>query len=340
MMRFPSAAHRSGTILIIVAGISALLAAIALTFLAQMRSDVEESQFVVQHAQAKIMLAAGCNYIQETSRIGWDRSKESTPPSPPIPTVNGFTIHEEAFGWVDVRNGRTGPLGRAEQSLVANVPTSEWPHIGTHVRCPMFVRTVPPYATRLDPGFNPILTKDPSSPDYAYPLMRYPDPQPLDNLNNYDHAAPAAVSDAEYARFAKGDPTPLMETQGKAWFRVFRDGPATFIITCGSGGTLGYKDWAEIPASERPQFQAEEFFHQLKAAELRLFYRVEWTAAGVETSYQNLQHEIARTHDHYESWPPNASHAWSSSRRTQTWLKSPAGTIRWIQRLAQEPTFW
>ncbi len=333
-----SASPRSGTILIIVAGISALLAAMALTFLAQMRTDVEESQFVVQHAQAKIMLAAGCNYIQETARIGWDRSKDLPAPSS-IPMVDGFKIHEEAYGWVDVRDGRTGPFNRAGESLMSS-DTLAWPHIGTHVRCPMALRHVPPYATSLATGSNPIQTKDSGRPDYAYPLMRYPDPQPLENLNNYDHATPGSVTAAQYARFAKGDPNLRPETTGRSWFRVFRDGPATFIITCGSGGTQGFKEWDELTADERAQFQTREFFYQLKAVELRLHYRVEWSAAGVETSYHNLQHEIARTHDHYESWPPNASHAWSSSRRTQTWLKSPVGTMRWIQRLAMEPKFW
>lgn len=340
MSRFPAARNRDGTILIIVAALSALLAAMSLTFLVHMRSDVEESQFVLQHAQAKIMLAAGCNYIQETSRIGWDRSKDSGAVSPPIPVVNGLRIHEEAFGWIDVRNGRPGPLNRAEQSLVGNVSSSEWPNIGTHVRCPMFVRTAPPYATRLNTGYNTMETKDPSSADYCFPLLRYPDPQPLDNLNDYDPTAPGSVSAARYTQFTQGDPRPLAHTVGRSWFRVFRDGPATFIITCGTGGTLGYKDWLEIPTADRNYFNDITFFNMLKHAELRLHYRVEWSAAGVETSFQNLQHEIARTHDHYESWPPNASHAWSSSRRTQTWIKSPVGSIRWIQRLATEPKFW
>lgn len=340
MNRLPAAHTRRGTILIIVAGVSALLAAMALTFLARMRSDVEESAFVLQYAQAKIMLAAGCNYIQETSRIGWDRTREPGPVSPPIPVVNGLTIHEEAYGWIDVRNGRPGPLNRAEQSLVDDVPSTGWPNIGTHVRCPMFVRTVPPYATRLDTGYNPMATVNPAANDYCYPLLRYPDPQPLDNLNDYDATTPGNVSAARHDRFVQGDPTPRAHTVGRSWFRVFRDGPATFIITCGSGGTLGYKDWTEIPAADRAFFNDIAYFNMLRHAEVRLHYRVEWSAAGIETSFQNLQHEIARTHDHYESWPPNASHAWSSSRRTQTWIKSPVGAIRWIQRLVVEPKFW
>ena len=64
--------HRQGTILIIVAGISALMAAMALTFLVRMRSDVEESQLIVREAQAHIMKVAACNFIMESARLGWD----------------------------------------------------------------------------------------------------------------------------------------------------------------------------------------------------------------------------------------------------------------------------
>jgi hypothetical protein len=233
-----------------------------------------------------------------------------------------------------------GPRNRDGQNL-ADTTSGQWPALGSHVRCPMHVRKVPPYATRMDPGFNPMVTGNPTDPNYAYPLLRYPDPQPLDNLNRYATNAPEAVSNASYGEFASGDPTPQPHTLGKAWFRVFRDGPGTFLITCGAGGTYGYKDWEEMPASDRGIFGSKEFFLMIKNAEVRLHYRVEWSAAGIETSFQNLQHEIGRTHDHYETWPPNSSHSWSSgSRRTQTWLKTPVGTIRWIQRLATEPKFW
>jgi hypothetical protein len=123
MTHLPSSlSSRQGTILIIVAGVSALLAALALAFLARMRSDTEESQYLLQHAQAKIMLAAACNYVQETSRLGWDRypfptAANPSPPAPSTPTVDGLNIHEEAFGWVDVRTGETGPLNKFRQPL-------------------------------------------------------------------------------------------------------------------------------------------------------------------------------------------------------------------------------
>ena len=341
--RLMHSAGRSGTVLIIVAGISALLAGLALTFLVRMRSDVEESRFVIQYAQAKIMLAAGCNYIQESSRIGWDRTKDPSPPTS-IPTVDGLKIHEEAFGWVDVRNGQTGPLNRAFQPLAPSVGADKWPNIGTFVRCPMFVRKIPPYATKLNTGFNPMLTQDPASADYCYPLLRYPDPQPVIN-NAWTHANPQNVSNTKYADYIKGDPTPIQSSLGKAWFRVFRDGPATFIITCGSGGTNGFKTWDEVVKENQTNYFGgptnRATFDTYRASELRLYYRVEWSAAGIETSYHNLQHEVGTRVEHYESYPPNSSHTWSgSSRRTQTWIKSPVGTIRWIQRLNSEPTFW
>src|SRR5688572_33473510 len=101
--------HRRGTILIIVAGISALLASLALTFLVRNRSDAEETQATIREVQARIMLVAACNYIQEGSRLGWDQY-----PSTPAATNDVFPtgssaaasvpVHEETFGWLDVRD--------------------------------------------------------------------------------------------------------------------------------------------------------------------------------------------------------------------------------------------
>ena len=83
---------RQGTILILVAGICALMAALALVFLTRMRSDMNESNLVLQHAQAKIMLAAACNYVQETSRIGWDRY-----PSTLVDPIQTFSVSPYTF---------------------------------------------------------------------------------------------------------------------------------------------------------------------------------------------------------------------------------------------------
>jgi hypothetical protein len=207
----------------------------------------------------------------------------------------------------------------------------------------MYAMKIPPYAIKMDAGFNLMKTDQPSSPDYCWPLLRYPDPQPIDAYTNYwtKTGGPGTVTKTNYRAWSIGDPTPQPESVGKSWFRVFRDGPSTFIITCGSGGTQGFKSWSEIPTAMRYVFSNDEsYFLSLQQSELRLHYRIEWTAAVTETTYHNLQHEFGRNTEHYETWAPNSSHSWSSSRRTQTWLKNPVGTIRWIQRLLQEPTHW
>jgi hypothetical protein len=324
---------RRGTILIIVAGVSALLAALALAFLARVRSDAEETDVVLRYAQAKIMYVAACNYVQETSRLGWSGITNVS--------VDGIPIHEEAFGWIDVRNGATGPLDRDKNPLYQ---PGSWPDIGTHVRCPMHVYKRTPYAISMDTGHNLMVREPESDPDYCWPLLKYPDPQPAVGNGWLPKVYPPSISNTNYADFvsgerdASGNLQVRSDSQGKSWFRVYRDGPATFILTCGSGGTLGYKTWSEIPANERATFGDQTVFESLRQSEVRLWYRIEWSAAVTETSYHNLHHEIATAHEHYESWPPNASHTWSSSRRTQTWMKNFVGTIRWSQRLLTEPT--
>ncbi len=59
---------RCGSLLIVVAGLSALLMSITLIFLMRIRSAAEESAAVLREAEAHIMLVAACNYIQEASR--------------------------------------------------------------------------------------------------------------------------------------------------------------------------------------------------------------------------------------------------------------------------------
>ena len=107
------AAARSGTVLIVVAGLSALLASMTIAFLIRQRSSAEESTQFEQDIQARIMLIAGCNYIQETSRIGYDDGVDP--------------YHREAFGWVDVRqlNADGTPMiqGGGTQLLK---PNSRW----------------------------------------------------------------------------------------------------------------------------------------------------------------------------------------------------------------------
>jgi hypothetical protein len=135
---------RQGTILIIVSGISVLLLGMSVAFLARTGSDAEENRMVVREAQARIMLVAACSYVQECSRLGWD--------DPATPQ------HEEAYGWIDVRDGDVGPKvedwsqpGQPKSSVFLSTALVEdsgntgvadrpaWPAIGGVALCPMYV---------------------------------------------------------------------------------------------------------------------------------------------------------------------------------------------------------
>jgi hypothetical protein len=322
---------RHGTILIIVAGIAALLASLTVTFLVRMRSDAEEMQVVVREAQARIMLMAACNWIQEASRIGW------TPPSPVPPGGN-----RETFGWIDVRDDTLGP-----KFIADGVPDDSRFPVGSSRRFPMHVMERPPYATQLMVSYNPIRT--PASPEpvttsdpaFGRPYFRNPDPQPAVD-NGWTAPPGTGVNAANFARWEQGDRTPRPTSTGMAWFRIHRESGATFVVTCGSGGSLGYRTWAEVGAADRAQFSGDEgLFLNLMASELRLWFRVEWTAAVMAMDYHMLDHSLGRDRDHYMVWPMNSSHATAGHEyRTQTHARNMGGTIRWVQRLISEPAKW
>jgi hypothetical protein len=153
------------------------------------------------------------------------------------------------------------------------------------------------------------------------------------------------VGGATLNDFVHGNPIPREQTTGKSWFRVYRDGPATFVLTCGSGGTMGYRDYAEASSPNGPggtkvaqMFNNDKsYFDSLLSVETRLWYRIEWSSAVMELTYHNLQHGDLWNQEHYMMWPPNASYTWWVGNRTQTWAKNPVGTIRWIERLQMEP---
>jgi hypothetical protein len=60
-----------GSILIIVAGLCSILLMLSMTFVFRMRSEAAESGIILQDAQARIMLVAAMQYVQESSRLGW-----------------------------------------------------------------------------------------------------------------------------------------------------------------------------------------------------------------------------------------------------------------------------
>jgi hypothetical protein len=327
---------RAGTFLIIVAGLCALLASLTVAFLARMRSDAEEMQALVHETQARMMLTAACNYLQEASRIGWE-------PSNSTPTGDDNT---ETFGWIDVRDNKIGP------KLIANGADddSRFP-IRSAKRFDMYLWTVPPYALQLTVSYNPILTTQtaPSVPvtdgRFGVPNLSYPDPQPVgEATNSFTLANPdgSTVNDANFSRWSAGEKNPRLNSLGMSWFRLYRESGATFVVTCGAGGTRGFRNWTEMSAVERAEFNNDPgFFAQMRLSETRLWYRVEWSAASLDNNYHMFDRATGDGYDHYLLYPVNPKHTDATSgARGHSHLRSFGGTIRWIQRLRNEPTHW
>jgi hypothetical protein len=310
---------RSGTMLILIAGISTLMLAVSLTFLVTMRSDSEESAQVVREAQARIVLIAGLHYIQEASRLGWDRP--------------ATTEHEEAFGWVDIRDGSAGPKDATGAPLWP-VGSGVFPDTGgTAARCPLYMMQRPPYATKAAYTYNPA-PMDPSKPWRELVGYKNPDPQPVATT---------------WKDFASGDPQPRLDSLGLAWFRVYRDKddsdpatppvePATFTITCGAGGTMGFRTYHEAQAAGEAGYFGNDpnHFALLRAQERLLWFRTEWTS-GVGGSGMGIRSINGRwdlPEINKGSYPGVAGeHHWWVNRNL-------IGSFLWIQRLDHEPDHW
>ena len=399
--------QRDGVVLIVVVGLAVILLAVSASFFSRMRSDAQESEVVLQEVQARIMLQAAMNYIQEGARIGWDDPG----------TVN---VMEEAFGWTDIRATGIGPInGMRDMSLTAlkaadsfnavgprdqqgnllYTSTETFPHPGGRaVRCPMYAMRRPPYAVTDRLVANPMVAPD---TDFMDQNLDY------DMLN-----LPVEPVAKDWNEFVDGDLLPRLETVGLAWFRVYRepeemhDGDRNnyvsqdpentisdwydveampghhgiFIVTCGSGGTLGYRDWDEVlattDATNRPFDQAT--FESLRESERILWYRVEWSAGVLAGSYANVGQERNflrfRVHDGDDSvdddvrgemeltrnppvvtrsftdksgkyWTDRAKTDWDDTKETNAieggvLARNQTGTIDWIMRLEREPPEW
>jgi hypothetical protein len=203
----------------------------------------------------------------------------------------------------------------------------------------MFRWRRPPWAIRQTVNYNPIDT-DQTRTDWGFPYLRNPDPQPA-----IDNGWPSSVAAGNYATWAAGDPRPVPQSDGAAWFRVHREGPATFVITCGAGATRGWADWGEVQrAGAEEQFGSDpRMFEAALAAEVRRWYRVAWSAAVAPTDYHYYDNELGQSHivDQYYFHPMNDSQC-SPSRSPRSMIRLPnlVGTIRWVQRLWEPPAAW
>jgi hypothetical protein len=347
------AATRRGTILIVIAGISALLASLCLAFLMRVRQAAEGSQQVANETQARIMLHAACAYLLESGRLGYgltrDDSAAGRAGSGVVTGAGGRRMHREGHGWIDIRSlegdGFPDPAlpGPRDQNgeTVYRAGAGFWPEVGTTVICPMHRWTRPPYAIRPTIAANPILVDPARRGDAAWgrPLLREPDPQPAS-----DNGWPGAVDGRGWGEFALGDPAPVAASNGLAWFRLHRVSAATFVVTCGAGGTMGFRDWNEVRDWQRvagapggPELFGNDpgLFASLLLTEVRLWYEVRWSGAvkPLDFRYEEalwwrwLQNAFA-----YRIYPVNGTQypGWS---RTNRYNPNPVGTISYLQRL-------
>jgi hypothetical protein len=318
---------RSGSLLVVVAGVAALLLSMTMVFLVRMRTGAEEADAAVRETSAHLMLVAACNYIQEASRLGWDDP--------------GTAQHEEGFGWIDVRDGGIGPKDQN-----GNLPAAyagSWLDLSVPLatrksaRCPMYVMRRPPFAICPVAAPNPIAS---SGANKGMPYVANPDPIPA--VHPVAANLPAVpLTPTEWQQYASGDRTPLQNGQEPTWFRLFRDGPASFVVTAGCGGTMGWKAWGEIPTADRTAFNGDQAFWQsMRESEALLWYRVEWSPAVAVPDYYNINNDFAISGsfaaDHYFQSSMN----WSMGVRNQGHNVNMGGTIRYVQRLMQEPTYW
>jgi hypothetical protein len=234
----------------------------------------------------------------EASRLGWSAA-------PGDPT--------EGFGWIDVRDGTWGPKNQAG-TLVGNglrwINLNLAPADRPAARCPMFVQRRPPFAVKPTVAPNPI-------PDQGVNLGRAVclNPDPI----------PSVDAQAQWSTWVTGDRTPDPQAPCESWFRVYRDGEATFTITCGAGATQGYRSWNEvIQAGATATFGND---------------RVAWSAS-VHSSDFNMQNEfhLPNKSDHYFQRAMNTSR--DVILRSQNRMVNPVGTISWVQRLLHEPDHW
>lgn len=307
---------------------------VTVAYLMNMRADLEDSDLVVREAQARIVLIAGLQYIQEASRLGWD--KLLTPE------------HEEAFGWTDIRDGSAGPKDKNGQPLY-DVSSNRFPCIGGKAaRFEFHAVEQPPYAIKTS------FTHNPAPMDAS---LKWQD---LVNYKNVD-PQPAAV---EWAAFELGKPDARPESVGRSWMRIYRDKnpiplsipinpeepktavePATFTITCGAGGTRGWKTFNDADLEgEGALFNHDPaYFGMLRAQERILWFRCEWTSAvggssrgiKIKDGYWELPEINAGSYSNiYASAPISVTdqHWWVN--------RNSIGSILWIQRLEREPDNW
>jgi hypothetical protein len=268
--------HRRGSLLIIVSGLCTLLAILAVTFLSRARTDIDEADNLARQAQARIMLSAACCYLLEAA-----------PAAHHDPVQPG----DQFFPGFGTLSGTPRLIGRFPMhSLI--LPPRAIPHGCVFQQFngfrPFRSRQDPTtYQTVANPFFNPALPVGNSNWDYAEAT----------NETTIRSASPT-YSDASKPNAVN---IPSQSSINTAWFRIYYKGEyssgtvnydgrappgtlaarATFMATCGAGASLGYRDWAEVPAADRTYFGDAATFNAIAASESRMWFEVSWSTINV-----------------------------------------------------------
>ncbi|TVR43059.1 MAG: hypothetical protein EA402_10325 [Planctomycetota bacterium] len=312
-----------------------------------------------RQARARAVVREGRLQRIEIIDPGWGYSSQ------PSVTVSGPASAEATGGaWVNPDDWNN--------YVYAAVATANptWPAPGSIIRVPFYRQQRPPFAVDPTVVRNPIPT-DHTQPTFGIPFFTNPDPLPLlpDGMS-MDPTNPGPSTQPNWrSAWAAGDPMPAANSTNLGWFRIYREtgyerdrpsnaGPpgSTFIITVGSGGTLGFRDWADVEsAGATATFDhSPDLFDMLAAGERRHSYRVEWiggVGGGEEHLYalplaahRSVQPAIGEGGSWYEQLPINSSRfldQYTTLGQTipSVFQTSPPlprnyiGTIRYIQRL-------
>lgn len=412
----------AGSVLVIVAGITALIALTFLMVLSLTRDDAGRASQALRMAQHRIVLTSALLYLQETSRLGWG---------------------EETMGWIDPRfdPSVTRPDGSAYRNLdlvdgprrmksVSNVyppvfTAGTWPAPGSTMRADLAPCRRAPFAVSQRmacPVINQIGQRadgvsifDPTKPTgYADWVMRplmNAETIPLGVLINqssrvgitytYLPVVPSWIpyGDAVFktnpggigispiatdqASYVAGDTNLMPEYMGLAWFRIYREvssqhdgliantldkyadgttpydiapevGNGTFVITCGAGGSRGFKDYSEANAALPGWFADAQTFGQIRQSEIVSWYRVQWSpqiGGNFNKEQMRDNFDLQWTHpfgiynhnvltDRGTVVVQDPGSDIHTTRIDTAGVKAPFGSFSWVQKLEKEPPQW
>ena len=378
---------RRGAVLVIVAGLALMLAGLMFVVLVRSAGEAGKSQALVREAQARVMLNAALAYVQETSRLGWGaecngwtdvRDGSLGPRGPVLPSGS---LPPPA--WWDATWGSYPPAANFPASVSAS--TLRWPAPGSAMQGDCFAWERPPHAIELTYAYNPLQPLNtPTTITNLWNAVGYsggayggtPEPGAKANLQ----PQPIASTWSDFAsgeRDTAGRPHIASGSSGLGWFRIYRETPAdrdndgvpwydrvafspdmhaTFIITCGGGGTYGFRWWTlpspddralePVTAAESGLFIDQNQFDTLMRLNRILWFRVAW-CGSVGGNWHPAMYfsRVEYSKDMFLNQRRNRNNSGAVENIHSPHLQgdnaiNQVGTISWIQRLDREPPRW